>query len=92
MVLTKIWRRCAQHDGPQSLDEVAALVQAALLRQAPMLAEYFGINISTDGALQTLPQLIEVRKAGRSLETVSNWPRGLWSNLFLRVTLTVVIS
>ena len=55
-------RLCAQHDGPQSLPEVAALVQTALVRQAPMLAEYFGISISEDGALQTLPQLIEVRE------------------------------
>jgi hypothetical protein len=42
---------------------VAALVQAALVRQAPMLAEYFGISISKEGGLQTLPQLIEVHKA-----------------------------
>ena len=39
---------------------MAGLVQAALIRQSPMLAEYFGINIKSDGAVQTLPQLIEV--------------------------------
>ena len=60
---------CAQHDGPQSLEEVAALVQAALVQRAPMLAEYFGISITKDGALQTLPQLIEVRCLWRSLPT-----------------------
>ena len=49
-----------QHDGPKSLEEVAALVQAALVRKSPMLAEYFGIDIMPDGAVQTLPQLIEV--------------------------------
>jgi len=50
-----------QQDGPQSLEEVAALVQAALIRKAPLLAEYFGIDILADGAVHSLPQLIEVR-------------------------------
>ena len=56
-----------QHDGPQSLEEVAALVQAALIRKAPLLAECFGTDISPDGAIKTLPQLIEVRDIGSKL-------------------------
>ena len=48
-----------QHDGEQTLEEVACLVEAALLHHAQMLREYFSICISSSGVLEALPQLID---------------------------------
>lgn len=45
-----------EEDGP--IDELATNVEEALIQKADMLKEYYGLSISSDGQLQSLPLIL----------------------------------